>query len=154
MREKKKGFSLIELLAVLAIISILSATGLIKINIIGKAKAKNELNTLINNVYFAKEKALATSNKVTIFFYKDHYIIKQKDGLKVDEMTERYVDLKYISKRYAASEEVVFNPSGSVENAGKIAFDSDELCKKDEVIYLVVGVAGGSSRIYYEKIQK
>ncbi|WP_130820085.1 pilus assembly FimT family protein [Anaerococcus vaginimassiliensis] len=149
MNIKKRGFTLIELLVTIAIISIISTVAVLRLNIIREIKIKNEVNTLVNNVYFAKEKAMASGNSVIVKINKDYYTISQKSGLKVEEMEARRVNLNYLRKYGHETEEFEFLPTGSVNGADSIRFS----CDNGYNYILTVGVAGGYSHVSKEKIE-
>lgn len=147
MNIKKRGFTLIELLITIAIISIISTVTVLRFNIIRDIKIKNEVNTLSNNVYFAKEKAMASGNSVIVKINKDYYTISQKSGLKVEEMEERKVSLNYLKKCGSGEMTFEFLPTGSVNGADSIRFS----CDNGYNYILTVGVAGGYSHVEKEK---
>ena len=149
MNIKKRGFTLIELLVTIAIISIISTVAVLRLNIIREIKIKNEVNTLVNNVYFAKEKAMASGNSVIVKINKDYYTISQKSGLKVEEMEARRVNLNYLRKYGHETEKFEFLPTGSVNGADSIRFS----CDNGYNYILTVGVAGGFSHVSKEKIE-
>lgn len=149
MNEKKRGFTLIELLVTIAIISIISTVAVLRFNIIREIKIKNEVNTLDNDVYFAKEKAMASGNSVIVKINKDYYTISQKSGLKVEEMEARRVNLNYLRKYGHETEKFEFLPTGSVNGADSIRFS----CENGYNYILTVGVAGGYSHVSKEKIE-
>ena len=150
MNIKKRGFTLVELLVTIAIISIISTVTVLRFNIIRDIKIKNEVNTLSNNVYFAKEKAMASGNSVIVKINKDYYTISQKSGLKVEEMEARRVNLNYLRKYGHETEEFEFLPTGSVNGADSIRFS----CDNGYNYILKVGVAGGYSHVSKEKIKQ
>lgn len=150
MNIKKRGFTLIELLVTIAIISIISTVAVLRLNIIREIKIKNEVNTLANNVYFAKEKAMASGNSVIVKINKDYYTIYQKSGLKVEEMEARKVNLNYLRKYGRETEEFEFLPTGSVNGADSIRFS----CNNGYNYILKVGVAGGYSHVSKENIKQ
>ena len=150
MNIKKRGFTLIELLVTIAIISIISTVAVLRLNIIREIKIKNEVNTLVNNVYFAKEKAMASGNSVIVKINKDYYTISQKSGLKVEEMEARRVNLNYLRKYGRETEKFEFLPTGSVNGADSIRFS----CDNGYNYILTVGVAGGLSHVSKEKIKQ
>ena len=149
MNIKKRGFTLIELLVTIAIISIISTVAVLRFNIIREIKIKNEVNTLDNDVYFAKEKAMASGNSVIVKINKDYYTISQKSGLKVEEMEARRVNLNYLRKYGHETEKFEFLPTGSVNGADSIRFS----CENGYNYILTVGVAGGYSHVSKEKIE-
>lgn len=150
MNDKKRGFTLVELLVTIAIISIISTVAVLRFNIIREIKIKNEVNTLVNDVYFAKEKAMASGNNVILKINKDYYTISQKSGLKVEQMKERKVSLNYLEKRGSGENTFEFFPTGSVSGPKSISFS----CDNGYNYILTVAVAGGYSNVSKEKIKQ
>lgn len=149
VNDKRRGFTLVELLVTIAIISIISTIAVLRLNIIREIKIKNEVNTLCNNVYFAKEKAMASGNTVIVKINKDYYTISQKSGLKVEKMEARKVNLNYLKKYGRGIDKFEFLPTGSVNGADSIRFS----CDNGYNYVLTVGVAGGYSHVAKEKTE-
>lgn len=147
MNDKKRGFTLVELLVTIAIISIISTVAVLRFNIIREIKIKNEVNTLDNDVYFAKEKAMASGNNVIVKINKYYYTISQKSGLRVEEMETRKVYLNYLEKRGPGEYKFEFLPTGSVIGSESVSFS----CDNGYNYVLTVGVAGGYSHVSKEK---
>lgn len=150
---KKKGFSLIELIVVIAIVSITSFMALFKFNILNKIKAKNEVNLLMNDLYYAKERAIASGQEVRVSFKEDKYYIRfynnsYFNGPKLEkERSLSYLKLKISPDVKNKPIEFEFKPTGSVGNPQSISFTCEELYGKDGELIIHIGVAGGSLRI-------
>ena len=95
---KKRGFTLIELVAVLGIISIVSAVTIMKFNIIDNFKANIELQTLINDCDYAKMKAISTGETYTLAFTNNTYSVYGASTLTMDAPIKR--ELNYIYFNY------------------------------------------------------
>lgn len=115
---KKRAFTLIELIITLAIISTIASLIMIKTGIISKFEEKKEIENLISDFNYCREKSLASGNNFEIQIKDDKYkIIKYADNSLVKE-----VELKYISPFNSYS--LIFKPTGSVEKAKTLAFYS------------------------------
>ena len=147
---RKKGFTLIELIVVISIVSLISLVGMVRFNFLGKMRAKNELNILINDMYYAKEKALISGRKCTVHFREDKYMLRFSKVSVMDDMEDIDRNLAYLSLTKNV-DPVVFNDTGSVSGAKTIVFSCPYLVGKDGNINLIIGVAGGSIRIEENK---
>ena len=149
---KKRGFTLIELIAVLAIMSIFMCIGVFKLNIIDNFKAGNEIQTMINDVNFAKMKALSTGRPYNLVLTNNSYIIKPLGEESKDQVIRK--DLKYLDIGFDEnnfSKTITYTASGSVNNAGTVFIKRKDGLDIDKVYKLVVTVAGGHSRIEKNK---
>lgn len=149
---KKRGFTLIELIAVLAIMSIFMGIGVFKLNIIDNVKAGNEIQTMINDVNFAKMKALSTGRPYNLVLTNNSYIIKPLGEESKDQVIKK--DLKYLDIGFDEnnfSKTITYTTSGSVNNAGTVFIKRKDGLDIDKVYKLVVTVAGGHSRIEKNK---
>ena len=147
---RKKGFTLIELIVVIGLVSLVSLVGMVRFNLLGKIRAKNELNILINDMYYAKEKALISGRKCTVHFREDKYMLRFSKVSVMDDMEDIDRNLAYLTLSKKV-DPVVFNGTGSVSGAKTIVFSSPYLVGKDGSIKLIIGVAGGSIRIEENK---
>lgn len=144
---KKRGFTLIELVAVLAIIGIVTAIGLMRFNIVDRLKANMELQTLINDVNHTKIKAISTGNSHKIIFYDNSYDICGVVDKNFEKLDHR--EFEFISftdyKTSNMKSEMTFNANGHVANAGSItvnvASDVDEELIKTLTVRVGVGYA-------------
>ncbi|MFO3716863.1 Tfp pilus assembly protein FimT/FimU [Anaerococcus sp. ENR1011] len=149
---KKRGFTLIELIAVLAIMSICIGIGVFRLNIIDRLKASNEIQTMINDINFAKMKALSTGRPYNLILTKDAYVIKPLGEESKDQIIQKdltYLDIGFNENNFAKT--ITYTASGSVNNAGTVFIKRKDGLDIDEVYKLVVTVAGGHSRIEKNK---
>lgn len=145
---KKKGFTLLELIVVLFIMSIIIGIASVRFNIINKIKAKNEIQTLINDVDYAKVKAMTVGEITRITFYKNKYIVKISDIRYDDEIVRNLDFLTFENFSTSNHKNVIkFNPSGSVTYPGKVKLSIDDKSGNIYKYDLVVIVSGGHSRI-------
>lgn len=147
---RKKGFTLIELIVVIGLVSLISLVGMVRFDFLGKIRAKNELNILINDMYYAKEKALISGRKCTVHFREDKYMLRFSKVSVMDDMEDIDRNLAYLTLSKKV-DPVVFNGTGSVSGAKTVIFTCPYLVGKDGNIKLIIGVAGGSIRIEENK---
>lgn len=123
---KKRGFTLIELVAVLGIISIVSAVTIMKFNVVDNFKANIELQTLINDCDFAKMKAISTGETYTLAFTNNTYSVYGASTLSMDAPIKRELNYIYFNYYNMSKNEIKFNKNGNVTNPGTI-----EICVPD-----------------------
>lgn len=131
---RKRGFSLVELIVVLAIISILSSLFLIKSGIYRNIKEKNEAQTLLADINYCRQKALSSGHSYSLKINEGSYTIKNITNIKNNEY--KLVKIKYLKpiKTYVLE----FRPNGVVINAKTIYFESD----KKRYEYIISPIAG------------
>lgn len=116
---KKRAFTLIELIIVLAIISISFLMLIFRFSIIDKIGAENEVKTFVNDYYFARDKAISTGVKIKLVFKDNGYSIGNKER-----------KLKYIKSLNL--DEITFQTGGYVgANSTKEAYNLVFVSKKD-----------------------
>ena len=119
---KRRGFTLIELIVVLAIISISFGVLTLKFSIIDKIGAKNEIQTFVNDYSYLRDLSLSSGTKNFIKFTDSGYILS---GYK-----EKTRDLKYIKS--LNTENIRFNEDAYVSSDKiKEAYNLDFVSKKD-----------------------
>lgn len=119
---KRRGFTLIELIVVLAIISISFGVLTLKFSIIDKIGAKNEIHTFVDDYSYLRDLSLSSGTKNFIKFTDSGYILS---GYK-----EKTRDLKYIKS--LNTENIRFNEDAYVSSDKiKEAYNLDFVSKKD-----------------------
>lgn len=101
---KRNGFTLIELIIVLAIISIGFGVSILKFSIVDKIGARNEIRTFVDDYSYLRALALSTGDK--------HYIRFTSDGYEIDFNKKKDRDLKYIESLNVSK--IEFYPNGYV----------------------------------------
>lgn len=149
---KKKGFTLLELILVLALISIALGIAINRFSSIDKMRANNEVQNLINDMDFAKIKSITTGNTYEIYFLENSYIVK-REGKEFTNSIERNLSyIRFVDFKTANDGNVIkFNPTGTVSYPGTVSIEVDN--KTDEVLIkeLVVRVGGGYVKIRVKK---
>lgn len=149
---KKRGFTLIELIAVLSIMSIFLGIGVFRLNILDRIKANNEIQTMVNDINFAKMKAMSTGRPYDLALNNYSYTIKPQGLENKDQII--YKELKYLDIAFNEnnfSKTITYTASGSVSNAGTVYIKRKDGIDLDQVYKLVITVAGGHSRIEKDK---
>lgn len=142
---KKRGFTLIELVAVLGIISIVSAVTIMKFNVVDNFKANIELQTLINDCDFAKMKAISTGEDYLLIFDKSSYSVLGASKYLNDAEIERNLDNIYFSS-YDSEKKIRFNKSGTVVFPDTIKIYVPTGADDDKLVELRVRVGLGYVR--------
>lgn len=116
---KRRGFTLIELIIVLAIISISFLILTFRFSVIDRIGAENEIKAFVNDYYYARDKAISTGVEIELVFKKEGYTIG-----KVERK------LKYIKS--LNSDKITFQTSGYVgADSTKKAYNLAFVSKKD-----------------------
>ncbi len=118
---KKNGFSLLELMIVIAVMGIMSA---IAVPRVGQYMAERRLNgaarMVMSDLMMARQKAVSQNNAFKVFFNTDHhgYRILDDDNGDGAITTGEAVEVKDIQRDYydvtfSASADPVFSPRGT-----------------------------------------
>lgn len=150
---KKRGFTLIELILVLFIMSTILGIGFVKFNVINKYKAKKEIQTMINDIQYAKIMALTTGVEYWVELRPSSYIIKgykreNPDNAMYTDFTEKEVDLDYIT--ITGKNTIVFKATGSPSKANSYEFFYKNRVDGEDIYMISIPVAGGESKIEKE----
>ena len=99
---KRRAFTFIELIIVLAIISISLTVLVFRFSVIDKIGAESEIKTFVNDYSYARDKALSTGNEIGIDFDGNSYtifsLIYQKYGKNyiAKKVVDTKRNLKYV----------------------------------------------------------
>lgn len=132
---KKKAFSLIELIIVLAIMSLFLSITFLKSGAYFKIKEKKEAQNLLADINYCRQKSLSSTYDYKIEFVGNNYKIKKYGGYLVKD-----VDLYFL--KAVSTYELRFKSTGPVVNAQTIKFISDN---REYKIY--ISPIGGRIRI-------
>ncbi|MGO3018086.1 MAG: pilus assembly FimT family protein [Anaerococcus sp.] len=149
---KKKAFTLIELIIVMGIISLIMSIMTIRFDLVKRVKEKNEINTILADINYCKEKARVTGFEYKFSIYgKRSYKITRAYLSSDSEISreKKNVDLEVInfygynnSFNEKNPKEIKFVPSGSVSNAQSIT-----ILGLYNTYKLSVGVSGANTQI-------
>ena len=151
---KKRGFTLIELILVMFIMSTILGIGFVKFNVINKYKANKEIQTMINDIQYAKIMALTTGVDYKVKISPTRYEIisnKREDPNKpkYTDSTEKVVNLDYITIK-VNTHTFVFKPTGSPSNANSYEFSYKNRVDGEDTYKISIQVGGGESKIEKE----
>ncbi len=146
---KRHGFTLIELIVVIAIISISISIGFIKFNTIDRLRANIEVQTMVNDINHAKIKGQTTSGPYKLVLEKSTYTIKPGDAFDSSTPIKRSLD--YIEIITTGARNITYKPTGSVSKADTIDLKYKDSIDPNHKYKLVITVAGGHTRIEKEK---
>ena len=143
---KKRGFTLIELVAVLGIISLVSAVAILRFNIIENFKVNTELQTLINDCDYAKMKAMSRGEKYTLIFDKYNYQIIGTSIASSEKPINRELSSIYF-RNYTDNNEISFTKNGTVILPKSVAICVSDGADDNKLAELRVRVGLGYVRI-------
>lgn len=137
---KKRGFTLIELVAVLGIISLVSAVAIMRFNILDKLKTNMELQNLINDCDYAKMKAISTGEDYVLLFDKNSYNIVAASKYVPESDISRDLNKIYISQHNMSKKEIRFTKSGTVAYAGTIVIKDGKSVEREKDVSVDINV--------------
>lgn len=136
---KRRAFTFIELIIVLAIISISLTVLVFRFSVIDKIGAESEIKTFVNDYSYARDKALSTGNEIGIDFEGSFYtifsLIYQKYGNNyiAKKVVDTKRNLKYVKP--LDINEIRFYPSGYVQINDKKEHNFEFLSRKEQGKY-------------------
>lgn len=120
---KRRGFTLIELIIVLAIISISFLILTFRFSVIDKIGSENEVKAFVNDYYYARDKAMSTGVEIDLVFKEDSYSIGKEER-----------KLKYVKS--LNSDKITFQTGGYVSaESTKEAYNLVFVSRKDSQKY-------------------
>lgn len=133
---KKSGFTLIELIIVLGIISIGSAIVILRFNVVDKIGARNEIQNFIDDYSYLRDLSLSTGSENYMTFTDDYYITRGT--------IEKVRELNYIKS--LNTEEITFKSNGYVSSPKTVeGYNLIFVSKKDPDVrwYFTIDAVGG-----------
>ena len=133
---KRRAFTFIELIIVLAIISISLAVIVFRFSVIDKIGAESEIKTFVNDYSYARDKALSTGNEIGIDFEGNSYtifsLIYQKYGKNyiAKKVVDTKRNLKYVKP--LDINEIRFYSSGYVQINDKKEHNFEFVSRKEQ----------------------
>ncbi len=116
----KRAYTLIEILIVLALLSIIMAIAVPSFGIINSIKEKQEFNELKKDLISSRNKAIVENcpYEFKIDINTNKYEIYRKDNLGLIKSKKLESGLKFIRTVESTTNLVIFSPSGSPSRAG------------------------------------
>lgn len=147
MYKSKKGFTLIELIVVIAIISIILGMAAPSSNVIRKSKEKSELKELKRDIEYARDNAIFHNQVYSVIFYvnENRYVIKSNKNNIIKKKTLSS-DLKILRTNFI-NDRIIFSYIGAPNRGGTISLTNS----KGEIINVTVRPATGKAFIYAEE---
>lgn len=117
----RRAFTFLELIVVIAIISIILSIGVVKLGTLDTIREKNELRTLVKDLKYARNLAMVSRKPVTVdITLIDGYRIRQADeGVPTIIKEIDYDYLKRINSTFT-EKTIIFNRMGRPSNPGTL----------------------------------
>lgn len=150
-KDKRQGYTLLEILVVLALLSIILSTIILKSGIIYSVRERNELNTFRRDILFARNSAIVENCFYILSLDENNnsYIIK-KQGIKSSEQdnvkTIKFKNGLVLDKNHD-KKNIKFYSTGSPDRGNTIRLTN----RKKEVIEVSITPATGSVRLKINK---
>lgn len=122
---ERKGYTLIEILIVIALFSILLSMGLPNMRLFRAMKEKQELTEFRKDLLYARNMAIVENKRYHVFFFHDDdkYIIKTTETSPPIKTKTFSQGLSFCNNNKVAN--FIFNPSGTTGNSNTIFIDTD-----------------------------
>lgn len=126
--NNRNGFTIIELVAIIAVIGILMAISLPRLGAIGKSTARTTSRQLVADIRYVRRLAITGAKNHIVRFYPaggpyDEYKFFRKDGVLEEQVDEPRQIPEQIS--CTGTEELTFNPFGYASGSGLISISAD-----------------------------
>ena len=140
--SRKRGYTLVELLVVLAILAIVLSIGMPSIRIIFNTSEKKELMEFKRDIIFARNSSIVENCAYTLLLdvEKNGYRIKKENKTIKNIKFSHGIVLK--SSNFGAS--VYFTATGAPSKAGTISLTN----RKKDKIQITINVATGKVNLY------
>lgn len=137
--------TLVELICVVAIVSVLIAIGVMGLHGVRRFKAERQIHTITGELSDLRKRAMTRRSATQMLFQKDSYVVKWESEAKTVPYEEKlaFVEADTTDGR----SKIVFTASGRPSNCGTITF------RVGKEAYRVI-VAPVSGRIRMEKIHE
>lgn len=124
LMKDKKGFTLIELILYICILSIILTIPLLKIGILDNYKERQELKELIRDINYARNHSISKSAiySVRVDMSRNSYIIEDYSSEPKQFVKEKVLEsgLEFLTTNLD-SDSITFNKTGRPRNAGTIS---------------------------------
>lgn len=150
--KNNSGFTLMELIITLAILSILASMVFLNVNILGNYREEAELKEFISDINYARNHSIteSTTYSISIKRYTNSYTISKNvrenssEGVKIIK-TKKFKDGIEIAYTSFHGDSIRFYINGAPKSAGTVKLKNS----KNEIIDITVGVATGKVRVYF-----
>lgn len=147
--NSKYGYTLVELIVVLALFAIILSIGIPSIKNYFNTRERIELMEFKRDIVFSRNSAIVENCKYIFYLFpkENRYLIKKIDG---EDITLKDVFLSngiVIENSNFKSSAIEFNATGSPSQGGTVRLKN----KKGQRIEIRVEIATGKVNIYYNK---
>lgn len=144
--NSKYGYTLVELLAVIALFAIILSIGFPSLKSYYKTKERIELMEFKRNIEFARNSAIVQNCNYIIYLYKS------ENKYEVQKISKGIISLKTVELNTITlinnnfNDSISFTPTGAPSQAGTILLKD----RKGNTIEITVEVATGKVNLYYD----
>ncbi len=144
--NSKYGYTLVELLVVIALFAIVLSIGIPSVKIIFNTREKKELMEFKRDIIFARNNAVVENCNYILYIYVDRnsYKIAKDIGGTVKVIKEKKLSNGIIIKGNNFKDSTSFRPTGAPSEPGKIMLSNS---KKDK-IEITITPATGKVNLY------
>lgn len=150
-KGKRKGYTLLEILVVLALLSIILSILVLKSGVISSVRERNELNAFRKDILFARNSSIVENCfYILILDEKNNSYIIKKQGIKLNEQ-ENFKTVKFknglVLDKNHDKKIIRFYSTGSPDKGNTIRLTN----RKKEVIEVSISPATGSVKLKINK---
>ncbi|MGM7681546.1 competence type IV pilus minor pilin ComGD [Cytobacillus sp. Hm23] len=144
--KNERGYTLIEVMIVLAIVSIMASVSVLQINpLIEKRKVAHFFAQLENDIFYAQIYALSNQKSITLLFSNQdstYYVLS--NGMSSPIM-QRSFDKGFNIEKGTLGLSISFRSNGAISQAGTLIVNHHD--KKYKVVFLL-----GKGRFYVQEL--
>ena len=153
MQKKEKGYTLIEMVFVILLISLMSASLSVGSRWLDEIALQAKVKEVMSGIEYAKQAAALTGEKYNLFFLQNRILVRKgvwdKPIYTIYLEPNQKVFFNREARLDSIQQSITFNGTLATGDAGTIQIQNESLGKQARI---TIGVATSTVRVYYEKI--